>query len=141
MDLTDGTRAMPVMFQASGIPRPVRIIPISQLDFRPPPRHFFAMTRLPALAVAALAAAVSFPRTDATIVGTGLIGQPAYLGNASQPDRIPLAPVIENSNHGYGAHTAIFQSRPCYHGHFLADGRPEYEHNLAVLLHFWQGGS
>jgi hypothetical protein len=92
------------------------------------------MTRLPTLAVAALAAAVSFPRTDATIVGTGLIGQPAYLGNASQPDRIPLAPVIENSNHGYGAHTAIFQSRPCYHGHFLADGRPEYEHNLAVLF-------
>lgn len=92
------------------------------------------MIRLVTAAAAALAAAVCFPRTDATIVGTGLIDQPAYLGNASQPDRVPLAPVIENSNHGYGAHTAIFQSRPCYHGHFLAGSQPIYEHNLAVLF-------
>ncbi len=70
---------------------------------------------------------------SATVVGTGLISQPTYLGNASQPDRIPLSPVIYHANHGYGAHTAIFQSRPCYHGYFLTEGRPEYEQNLAVL--------
>ena len=70
---------------------------------------------------------------SATVVGTGLVLQPTYLGNASQPDRIPLSPVIYNANHGYGSHSAIFQSRPCFHGHFLTNTRPEYEQNLAVL--------
>ena len=70
---------------------------------------------------------------SATAVGTGLISQLTYLGNASQPDRIPLSPVIYNANHNYGSHDAIFQSRPCYHGHFLTNSRPEYEQNLAVI--------
>ena len=66
--------------------------------------------------------------------GTGLILQPIYLGTASQPDRIPLAPAIYNANYDYGACEAIFQPRPCYHGHFLVAGVPEYEQNLAVLF-------
>ena len=74
-----------------------------------------------------------WPPVSATVIGTGLVSQPTYLGNASQPDRIPLSPVIYNANHGYGSHSAIFQSRPCYHGHFLGTNRPEYEQNLAVL--------
>jgi hypothetical protein len=71
---------------------------------------------------------------SATNVGTGLVPQLAYLGEASQPDRIPLAPAITRSNYGYGTYGLISESRPCYHGHFLADGRPEYEQNLAVLF-------
>lgn len=70
---------------------------------------------------------------SATAVGTGLISQLTYLGNSSQPDRIPLSPVIYNANHNYGSHDAIFQSRPCYHGHFGPNSRPEYEQNLAVI--------
>jgi hypothetical protein len=70
----------------------------------------------------------------ATIVGTGLVEQPTYLGMASQPDRIPLAPVVVNSNHGFGSTGVIFESRPCYHGHFLDRGIPGYEQNLAALF-------
>ncbi|MBN8458585.1 MAG: hypothetical protein J0M04_12180 [Verrucomicrobia bacterium] len=71
---------------------------------------------------------------SATSVGTELICQPTYLGSASRPDRIPLSPVIYNANHGYGSHSVIFESRPCFHGHFITDTRPEYEQNLAVLF-------
>lgn len=84
---------------------------------------------------AALLMVVFHPdRAAATNVGTGLVYQLAYLGAASQPDRIPLAPVITRSNYGYGTYGLISQPRPCYHGHFLADGKPEYEQNLAVLF-------
>jgi hypothetical protein len=75
---------------------------------------------------------ICFP-VSATVVSTGLISQLTYLGNASQPDRIPLSPVIYRANHNYGCHSAIFQSRPCYHGHFITNSRPEYEQNLAVI--------
>jgi hypothetical protein len=82
-----------------------------------------------------LVPALIIPATSlATNVGTGLISQPTYLGGASQPDRIPLAPVIYNANYGYGSHTAIFQSRPCYHGHNSDQGVIGYEQNLAVLF-------
>jgi hypothetical protein len=89
-----------------------------------------ALYLVPALVIPASAVASN--------VGTGLIYQPAYLGRASEPGRIPLAPVIFNANYGYGSHSAIFQSRPCYHGYFyhgyLSDhGAPGYEQNLAVL--------
>lgn len=73
-------------------------------------------------------------RAPATVVGTGLVEQPIYLGSASQPDRIPLAPAICNSNKGYGTHATICQSRPCYQGHFVADGATVYEQNLAALF-------
>lgn len=73
-------------------------------------------------------------RVSATHVGTGLVSQLAYLGEASQPERIPLAPAITRSNYGYGTYGLIAESRPCYHGHFVAVGRPEYEQNLAVLF-------
>lgn len=89
-------------------------------------------TRFP-LAVVVAAMCGILP-VSATIVGTGLIDQLTYLGNSSQPDRVPLSPVIYNANHGYDSHTAIFQSRPCYHGYFETDSRPEYEQNLAVLF-------
>lgn len=79
-------------------------------------------------------AACGWLPVSATIVGTGLMHQPVYLGNGSQPDRIPLSPAIYNANHGYGSHSVIFESRPCYHGHFITDTRPEYEQNLAVLF-------
>ena len=71
--------------------------------------------------------------TRATNVGTGLIHQPTFLGEASQPWRIPLAPVIYNANYNYGSHAAIFQSRPCYHGHFTVQDGTCYEQNLAAL--------
>jgi hypothetical protein len=90
--------------------------------------------RRPTLLVAAVVAACGWLPVSASIVGTGLVQQPAYLGNASQPDRIPLSPAIYNANHGYGSHSVIFESRPCYHGHFNTDTRPEYEQNLAVLF-------
>lgn len=80
-----------------------------------------------------IAALCSWLPVSATVISTGLIFQPTYLGNASQPDRIPLSPVIYNANHDYGSYSAIFQSRPCYHGHFLTNSRPEYEQNLAVI--------
>lgn len=83
---------------------------------------------------AAVIAACGWIPVSATVVGTGLVSQPVYLGNASQPDRIPLSPAICNSNHGYGSHSVIFESRPCFHGYFLTDTGPEYEHNLAVLF-------
>lgn len=70
----------------------------------------------------------------ARVVGTGLVEQHADLGEASRPDRIPLAPVVCNSNHGFGSIGVIFESRPCYHGHFLDRGFPGYEQNLAVLF-------
>jgi hypothetical protein len=89
--------------------------------------------RTPTFLAAAVAACGWFP-VSATIVGTGLVHQPVYLGNGSQPDRIPLSPAICNSNHGYGSHSVIFETRPCFHGHFITDNRPEYEQNLAVLF-------
>lgn len=70
----------------------------------------------------------------ATSVGTEMICQPTYLGNASRPDRIPLSPVIYDANHDYGSRSVIFESRPCFHGHFITDTRPEYEQNLAVIF-------
>jgi hypothetical protein len=90
--------------------------------------------RAPTFFAAAAVAACGWLPVSATIVGTGLMPQPVYLGNGSQPDRIPLSPAIYNSNHGYGSHSVIFESRPCYHGHFTTDTRPEYEQNLAVLF-------
>jgi hypothetical protein len=49
-------------------------------------------------------------QVKATNVATGLIYQPTFLGEASQPERIPLAPVIYNSNYDYGSQEAIFQT-------------------------------
>ena len=70
----------------------------------------------------------------ATIVGTSLIYQPTYLGNGSQPDRIPLAPVNCNSNHGYGSYNVIFQPRPCYHGYFLDRDTAVFDQSLTSLF-------
>lgn len=98
------------------------------------PLHRSIMNAFLRIALILLPAAL-FPKPiRATVVGTGLVHQPVYLGTASQPDRIPLAPVICNSNHGYGSNCAIFEPRPCYHGHFLDQGVPAYEQNLAPLF-------
>jgi WD40 repeat protein len=84
--------------------------------------------------IALVASAILTIHTQATTVGTSLMSQLTYLGEASERDRIPLSLVVCNSNYGYGSASAIFQSRPCYHGGMLDGGRIIYEQNLAVLF-------
>ena len=79
-----------------------------------------------------LLGAVSFISTAAaTVVGLGTIEQPVNLGLRSDPASIPLGRVAYESNHGYGIHALISESRPCQHGAMELEGGQELEQNLA----------
>jgi hypothetical protein len=92
------------------------------------------MNTLLRIAFLLVSAAILAPEARATVVGTGLVYQPVYLGEASRPDRVPLAPVICNSNHGYGSDGLIFEPRPCYHGSFLDQGTAVLDQSLPSLF-------
>jgi hypothetical protein len=46
----------------------------------------------------------------------GTVEQPINLGANANPSRIPLGPVVVESNHRYGRHLLISAPRPITHG-------------------------
>lgn len=68
---------------------------------------------------------------NATVVALGTIEQPVNLCAAADPSRIPLGPVVVESNHGYGVHDVIVAPRPCQHGAMSWRGGVELNQNLA----------
>jgi hypothetical protein len=67
----------------------------------------------------------------ATVVGLGTIEQPVNLCAAADPSRIPLGPVVIESNYGYGTHAVIVEPRPCLRGAMTWKGGLELNQNLA----------
>lgn len=67
----------------------------------------------------------------ATVLNIGTIEQPVNLGPKADPSRIPLGPVVVESNHDYGIHSVISDPRPCTHGAIAWDKGLELNMNLA----------
>ncbi|NIP93566.1 MAG: hypothetical protein GWO24_08955, partial [Akkermansiaceae bacterium] len=67
----------------------------------------------------------------ATVVEVGTIEQPINLGAMADPSRIPLGPVVVESNHGYDIHAVISEPRPCRFGALELKTGLELNMNLA----------
>lgn len=70
----------------------------------------------------------------ATAVGISTIEQPVNLGVHSDPTRIPLGKVAVISNHEYGIHSKIGESRPCPQGAMIGKNGSELDQNLASVF-------
>lgn len=66
-----------------------------------------------------------------TVLSQGTIEQPVNLGSHADPTRIPLGPVVFESNHGYGRHPLISAPRACTHGPLKTGTGLELNMNLA----------
>jgi hypothetical protein len=70
----------------------------------------------------------------ATSVGVATIEQPVNLVSHSDPTRIPLGRVGVISNHGYGIHYKIVESRPSPQGAMKWKNGSELDQNLASVF-------
>ncbi len=70
----------------------------------------------------------------ASVLEVGTIEQPVNLGANADPSRIPLGPVVIETNHGYGRHPIISAPRPCTHGTLAVEKGLELNMNLASVF-------
>jgi hypothetical protein len=70
----------------------------------------------------------------ASNVGVSTIEQPVNLVTHSDPAKIPLGRVAVISNHGYGIHYKIFESRPAPQGAMKWKNGSELDQNLATVF-------
>lgn len=70
----------------------------------------------------------------ASAVGVSTIEQPINLVSHSDPTRIPLGRVGVISNHGYGIHYKILESRPSPQGAMKWENGSDLDQNLAAIF-------
>lgn len=84
--------------------------------------------------IAGIGLLASFSLSFATVIGTSAIEQPVNLAARSDPSRIPLGDVLVVSNHGYGIHHKIVESRPSPAGAMIWKNGSELDQNLASVF-------